>query len=101
MNIPQIRNVPSAMYEIPKEALLAFITSVPFDVILIPQEYATDRQEDFSAFIDAITQSLNSVLREKASKKTSPKKVLSSWTIREDPLTPTHTYTTLILPQHC
>jgi hypothetical protein len=94
MNTPHPSHARSAMYEIPKYALLAFITSVPFDVISIPQQYATDRQEDFFAFVDAITESLNTVLREKASKKTSPKKALSTWAIREDPSTPTPTYVT-------
>lgn len=87
-------NVNPGMYEIPKSALLAFITSVPFDVISIPQQYTTDRPEDFVGFIDAITLSLNKVLHESAPTKTSPKKVLSSWTVHEDPSSPTPTYTT-------
>jgi hypothetical protein len=82
-----------AIYEIPKSALLAFITSVPFDAISIPQQYTTDRPEDFVGFIDAITLSLNKVLHESAPTMTSPKKVLSSWTVHEDPSSPP-TYTT-------
>ena len=94
METPLAHHISSAMYEIPKQVLIAFIMSVPFDFILIPQQYATDRPEDFFPFVDAVTHSLNKVLREKAPTKTSPKRTLLSSTIREDPLTPTPTFVT-------
>jgi hypothetical protein len=93
-NPPQPGKVKQAMYEMPKSVFLAFITSVPFDAISIPKQYTSDRQKDYVAFVDAITSRLNKILHESAPTKTSPKKVLAAWTIRENPSTPTPIYTT-------
>lgn len=79
----------SSMSRITKRDLLSIIKQFPFEVLLIPSRFPTNR-EDIPAFIGALTHALKTTLLESAPARVSPRKLIEpSVRLAYEPATPT------------
>lgn len=84
------------MSRITKRTLLSIIKRFPFDALVVPNRFATDRDEDIPGFIDALTEALKATLLESAPARVSPRKLMEpSDHLAFEPATPTPTSTSM------
>jgi hypothetical protein len=82
------------MFTITKRMLLTIIKRFPFENLVIPSRFATDREQDVPAFIEALTNALRMALLESAPGHVSPRKLVEPASyLAYEPSTPTPTST--------
>ena len=88
------------MCRITKRMLLSIIKHFPFEAVVVPSRFATDREEDIPGFIGALTDALKTALLESAPGHLSPRKLIEpSSHVAYEPATPTPTWTSMSLTQ--
>jgi hypothetical protein len=84
------------MSRITKHKLLSIIKRFPFDSLVIPNRFATERDEDIPGFIGALMEALQATLLETAPANVSPRKLMEpSAHLDSEPATPTPTLTSI------
>ena len=73
---PPPTSAKSNMSRITKHKLLSIIKRFPFDSLVIPNRFATERDEDIPGFIGALMEALQATLLETAPANVSPR---NSW----------------------
>src|SRR5437762_251265 len=77
----------SNMARITKQMLLSIITHFPFEALVVPSRFATNREEDIPGFIGALMDALKTTLLENAPAHSSPRKLIAP--LAYEPATPT------------
>jgi len=93
---PPPTSAQSHMPRITKHRLLSIIKRFPFDSLVIPNRFATERDEDIPGFIGALMEALQATLLESAPANISPRKLLEpSAHLDYEPDMPTPTLTSI------
>ena len=93
---PPPTSAPSNMSRITKRTLLTIIKRFPFDSLVIPNRFATERDEDIPGFIGALIEALQATLLESAPANVSPRKLMEpSAHLAFESATPTPTSTSM------
>jgi hypothetical protein len=73
---PPPSSTQSNMSRITKRMLLSIIKHFPFEALVVPSRFATDREEDIPGFIAALMDALKTALLESAPAHLSPRKLI-------------------------
>ena len=77
METPLPPSTGSNVYRISKRMLLSILKKFPFDALVIPSRFATDREEDIPSFIAALADALKTTLLENPPAHLSPRKLIA------------------------